>query len=30
MDLVVRPSVDAFRGIKRVQLEVEGVREPAR
>jgi single-stranded-DNA-specific exonuclease len=30
MDLVVRPSVDAFRGIKRVQLEVEDVREPAR
>jgi single-stranded-DNA-specific exonuclease len=30
MDLVVRPSVDSFRGIKRVQLEVEDVREPAR
>jgi hypothetical protein len=30
MDLVVRPSVDSFRGIKRVQLEVEDAREPAR
>jgi single-stranded-DNA-specific exonuclease len=30
MDLVVRPSVDSFRGIKRVQLEVEDARDPAR